>query len=86
MKIKDTRCGRVFEGTLVAMLQPNVEPSDDDVKKYYRCIPGDKHYNVVKRAQPLPRMVLQRGEPDDYSFYILPRYDFYVEVREEVES
>lgn len=82
MKIRDTRDGRTFEGELVAMLPPNEEPPDEAVRRFYKIGPGDKHYDVVKRAQPLPRMVLQRvPDDDDPSYYIIPRYDFYEEVK-----
>jgi hypothetical protein len=84
MRIMDSRDGRFFDGELVAALPANESPSDADIKRYYGVIPGHRSYEIIKRPQPMPRMVLQRGEPEDHSYYIIPRYDFYVEAKDEV--
>lgn len=82
MKIKDQRDGTIFEGELIDILKPFANPSDADILKYYKTTPADSQYIHIKRACDVPRMVLHRGEAEDPQYYILPRYSFYVEVKD----
>lgn len=80
MKIIDTRDQRVLEGELVATIPAGQAVSEEDMRRFYAMGPHHRNYNLMSAPQTVERIVLQRGDVEDHSFYIIPRYPFYKEA------
>ena len=77
MKITDTRDQTVIEGELVATLPAHQVVGQHDMQLFFRTVPGCKNYGLLSAAQPIDRVVLSRGDPEDRHYYIVPKYPFY---------
>lgn len=82
MKIIDKRDGRVMEGELITVLPAGQDLDTDTMRRFYKARPGDRNYDMLRRACPHPRFVLRRSQDEDISeaddaYYIVPQYEFY---------
>lgn len=82
MKVTDTRDGTVMQGQLIATLPANQEVTARDMRAFYKVPPDSRTYDIMARPCEYDRLVLQRGDDQDNSFYIVPKYPFY-EVTED---
>lgn len=82
MKIRDRRCGRVLEGTLVEQIPGHRTMSDEQLEKYLGVCPGDKQYNYLKRGSEHAQYVLQHEK----GFLVIPMNSKFYEVVPETQN
>lgn len=77
MKIIDIRDQTTMEGVCVAVLKADQPVSEADMLRFYGLKPDHRAFDLLATACPQDRLVLQRGEPEDRHYYIVPKYPFY---------
>lgn len=52
---------QTFEGPVVFIFSANIQPSQEDILKYYNLEPGDRHYKSACRTSKFDRAVIDKG-------------------------
>lgn len=77
MHVIDKQKGITLEGRCVEIIPAGEPPSDAQLRRVWKTVPGSLTFSILARPTPGERLIMQLGDDEDSNYYVVSNQPHY---------